>query len=430
MTHTGITSTQSNVAASAVDEYRRARESFFARRGAAWPGTLYDAFDILAPYELQRAEVNGILQAAAALGRIYESAAGLLRRLPDEALVEMGIPVHVLPSVRCSISGVFDPVIGRFDLARTEGGYKLLEYNADVPALIVEAFSINAEVCSDLGCINPNASHERLLSRALKKAVTAGFENVRKRVQQRGKVVVASARGCRRDQDIAQYMCRLLSPLEADHALIESLSVGADGLYDQSGRAIDVLYRIFPLQCIRDGLFRGKRTDLHSEMGGEVLQLVRDRRLALINSPFAFLLECKALQALIWNLCASGHYFGEAERHLIERYMLPTSLDAPVDGTAYVMKPAYGAEGDTVKIMTSEGTVMHNADCTTYADQPMVFQKYVKLPREEIMTEYGVRSLSLLTSCFLISGTPAGICMRAGEAITDESAWVLPVCVA
>jgi len=160
-----------------------------------------------------------------------------------------------------------------------------------------------------------------------------------------------------------------------------------------------------------------------------VLRFVEQRRLAIINAPFSFLLQSKALQAVIWNLFESGQYFAEDERRLIERYMLPTYLDPPADNTAYVVKPVYGAEGDTVKVVTPGGGVVDKSVYTSYSDQVMVYQKYVDLMPSEMMTEYGPRTLHVVTSCFLIAGKPSGICMRAGEAITDESAWVLPVCI-
>jgi len=59
----------------------------------------------------------------------------------------------------------------------------------------------------------------------------------------------------------------------------------------------------------------------------------------------------------------------------------------------------------------------------------MVYQKYEELPRVELMTEHGMQSLSLLTSCFLINGEPVGITVRAGEAVTDYSWRSVPVCV-
>jgi len=225
------------------------------------------------------------------------------------------------------------------------------------------------------------------------------------------------------------YLCRLLDTLSAKYVPIEMLGIDLNGLYDPSGERIDVLYRAFPLQFIRNKIFRRQNACVDAEMEGLLLRLVELRRLAVINPPFAFLLESKALQAVIWNLFESGHYFSHDERGFIAKYMLPTRLDAPESG-AYVIKPIYGAEGDTVAIVNPRIGSISQSACTTHAEQSMVFQKYIQLPTHKIMTEYGPKWLHVVTSCFLVSGRPAGICMRAGEAITDESAWVMPVCIA
>src|SRR5271167_1416018 len=410
-------------------EYRRARLEFFVRHGARWPETLADEFDILAPYPLSRTEAAEILNATTTLARIYERAAQLLRRLSDEALLEMGVPGYLLPTVRCVIPGMPDCVIGRFDLAHTEQGYKLLEFNADVPGFLVEAFSVNAAVCRDAGKEDPNECGERELAQALTDAVQAGIKYVGKIEGEQANVVVTSVGHYRRDTAMAEYLCRLLEAFPAQYAPVESLGIDAEGLYDPSGNRIHVLYRFLRLQLIRNEMFRPRGTSIEPEMGGLVLRFVEQRRLAIINPPFSFLLQSKALQAVIWNLFESGQYFAEEERALIERYMLPTYLDPPADNTAYVVKPVYGAEGDTVKVVTPGGGVVAQSVYTSHSNQPMVYQKYVDLMPSEMMTEYGPRTLHVVTSCFLLAGKASGICMRAGEAITDDSAWVLPVCV-
>src|SRR5271157_2989464 len=181
-----------------LPEYRRARQEFFVRHGARWPETLADEFDILAPCTLSRAEADEILNATASLARIYDRAAQLLRRLSDEALLEMGVPGYLLPTVRCAIPGMADCVIGRFDLARTEHGYKLLEFNADVPGFMVEAFSVNTAVCRHVGKEDPNECGERELAQALTDAVQAGINYVGKIEGEHANVVVTSVGHYRR----------------------------------------------------------------------------------------------------------------------------------------------------------------------------------------------------------------------------------------
>ncbi|HXM33783.1 MAG TPA: glutathionylspermidine synthase family protein, partial [Pyrinomonadaceae bacterium] len=124
-----------------------------------------------------------------------------------------------------------------------------------------------------------------------------------------------------------------------------------------------------------------------------------------------------------------GVYFNPEERFLIEQYFLPTYMHPVFSDEPYVIKPVYGSEGDTLTIIDPRRGEVYRSNTSTYLEQPMVYQKYVELPRVQLMTEDGMRSLRLLTSCFLINGQPVGISVRAGEAITDFSWWSVPICV-
>ena len=80
-------------------------------------------------------------------------------------------------------------------------------------------------------------------------------------------------------------------------------------------------------------------------------------------------------------------------------------------------------------MISDRGRVVCQSSCATHGDEFMVYQRHVDLMPSEMMTEYGPRRLHVVTSAFVLAGKPSGICMRAGRAITDDSAWVLPVCI-
>ena len=414
--------------------YRRDRESFYRRFGALWPGTLLDPYDLLEVYPLSSEEIAAITEAAEAIARIHKRAATLLRTVPDEALLQMGLPRETLNLSRLQIPGMPDTVIGRLDLVKTADGYKMLEFNADTPGLLVETFPINARVCGESGKVDPNRHGETALVAALKSALCAGLEYVGRTEGEQANVVFTSRSTYKRDEDIALYLMGLLalpSGIQKHYVPLELLSGDEQGLYDSNGNQIDVLYRFHPIQFFRGKMFRdnkGWNAEMHD---GELLfDLVSRRRLAIINPPSAFLLGSKAVQSIIWGLFQLGMYFDAEERFLIERYFLPTYMDQVFYDKPYVVKPVYGSEGDTVAIINSRPGEVFRSNNSTYLEQPMVYQKYVELPRVEIMTEDGLRSLRLLTSCFLIDGQPVGISLRAGEAITDFSWWSVPICVA
>ncbi len=376
------------------------------------------------------------MQAAAGIATIYKRTASLLRTLPDQALLEMGLPSVVLKVVRCSLSGTPHTVFGRLDFARTLDGYKLLEFNADNPGLVVETFAVNRAICLEAGRIDANDGAEQVLIDVLRDAVGAGRDYVRVEPSQRASVVVTASGRYSSDTGVARYLCSLLEqgdPSFARHVALEELSIDGDGLYDQSGERIDVLFRVTPLQFLEGRLSRRGTANRSLDAGGEadsgtaLFDLVERRRLALINPPCALLLESKALQVVIWNLFETGTYFNKPECSLIEKYMLPTYLDPPSSGEPYVVKPALGAAGDTVAVVNPLTGSITRAAGTTYANEIKVYQRYVELPELAALTELGPRLLRTVSSCFLVGGLPLGVCMRAGGVITEESAWVVPV---
>jgi len=355
---------------------------------------------------------------AAAISRVHQRTATLLQTVPDDTLLQMGLPPATLDLSRLQIKGMCDCVIGRLDLVKVNHDYKLLEFNADTPGMVIETFPINAAVCDVAEQVDPNAEGKFAIAAALENAIRAGLSYVGKSSDQPANVVFAAHSTYERDKDVTNYLMNLIdlpAHVQKQYVSLEELRADEDGLYDPAGNVIDVLYRFQPLQFFCATSF--------------VSDLVLQTKLAIINPPGAFVLSNKAVQAIVWNLFELGKYFTDEEQSLIERHFLPTYMD-PVFSDRYVVKPVYGDDGDSITIMDGEQRVLSRSSTSTYMDQPMVYQEYVELPRVELMTENGMQSLRMLTSCFLIDEKPIGICLRAGESITDFNWWYLPVCVA
>ena len=409
--------------------YCRARRLFFDLYGQRWPITLADAFDLLEVYPLPASEVNEIREVTSSLAELFAKVFALLESASGDVLTHLGVPDRWKGIAKSRIPGLSPCVIGRFDLARTNEGYKLLEFNADAPGLLVEAFSVNSAVCRHGQNIDPNEGAERVLADALGTAIKAALAHLEKSAGAETNIVVSAWGNAPRDQAIASYLRDLLHPIPAISIPVEQIQIDDLGLFTLGGKAIDVLVRAFPLNSIGGNGFRHRAKVRTWETETQLARLIADKRVALMNPPAAFLLGSKALQALIWGLYEEGRYFQEQDRKLIARCMVPVYLDPPEDGTACAVKPIYGSEGDSVRLLDTSQKVISASLDTTCLDQPMVYQKYLELPCKELMTEYGPRKLHLVTSCFVVGGVPSAICIRAGELITNELAWVMPVCI-
>lgn len=372
--------------------------------------------------------------------------APLLARCPGDTYRAMGLPEALHASVRARIPGLAETVLGRLDLVRTPRGYALLEFNTDVPGLFVEAFDVNRIVCMDARMPDANHGCESQLAHGLESAIAFALDHLGLGSNaRRPRVAFAAAQGSLRDLDLARYLAGLAhlpsdagaqvppgaAAVEVDTGVcaIEDLQADGDGLYASDGARIDVLFRLCPLLAFPFKRLRGAggacgSTWIH------LLDLVERRRLVLINPPSAGLLNSKAVQAVIWNLHRSGQFFDPAEHALVEQHVLPSYLD-PVFGDApHVVKPACGRGGDTVRIVRGRQPASGQAAGTSYAGQPMVYQQYAPLPTARWMTEDGRRRLHVVASCFAVNWEPAGICLRAGGPVTDESAWHVPMSVA
>ena len=146
------------------------------------------------------------------------------------------------------------------------------------------------------------------------------------------------------------------SGLNAVYAPLSDLRYTEDGLLvEHDGRLspVDLLYRLHPLTNFiydidTDGFPTGLRT----------LELINEKKLALINPPSSLLAQSSTTEALIWSLHEEGVFYSEEENETIAKYMLPTYLHNPFHGkAAYVTKPIFGREGGAVTIYDVAGNV-------------------------------------------------------------------------
>ncbi|MBM7700586.1 glutathionylspermidine synthase [Kurthia huakuii] len=105
------------------------------------------------------------------------------------------------------------------------------------------------------------------------------------------------------DRETVRY---LATAVDAPFIPLEQLQIERGvGLFDAYGQKIDVLYRqTFPIESLIDDV-----DQQGNPIGQWLLELVAQQKVALINPPSAFLLQNKAVQAIIWALYEQRHPF-------------------------------------------------------------------------------------------------------------------------
>jgi len=418
--------------------YREVRRSYFDRFPAFWatlPGEELEEYAVLGAFELAPEQVSELRTAATRLYQLLQRQVYMLQQADERALLDIGIPRLAVPYCQTIIPGMPGMMCGRFEFAWTEQGPKLLELNAETPTFVVELFQINSQFCADFGLSDPNQQARAQLARAVHTSILAGIAWLKPRRWKRASVVFSAYADSKEEYNTAEFYRRLPGLAQkfayrTSFCRLEDLRVTDDCLVTADGRQIDVLYKMYPTEyLIEDSAPDG------TPVGLALLDLVRRRRLAVLNPPSAFVLQSKALMALLWaaHLSRSDLFLPE-EHDWLERYVPPTYFAAcdsqgkPHFPGPYVVKPVYGREGVSIAIRRGSEILEKSPD-DLYDDQLMIYQQYLPLPRATILTEAGATEVNLVHNCFVVAGEPSAIGIRGSrKLILDDNAYFIPVC--
>ncbi|MED1405930.1 glutathionylspermidine synthase family protein [Bacillus mycoides] len=403
-----------------MSQYIKKRKEFYSNYPHFWSDLYECEYSLFHVFPITEQTMKQLQVATERMGKIFFKTARILRNLSNEQLLELGFPTASLPFIR--LKGMYpESVISRFDFALTEDNrIKMLEFNSDTPTFIVECFQMNGKVCEELGYDDPNANQERLLSSGITKAVmefTKGMENPN--------VVFTAHLEHIEDWNTTMYLSGLCH-VENKVMPMTELRITDDALVDRDGVPIDVLYRqTYPIE----DLIEDQDPETGDLVGVELLQLVKEGKLFIINPLSAFLLQPKSIQCLIWGLAEEGAFYTSEEQKWIKEYMLPTYLepDLFLGKSPFVQKPSFGREGDTITIRDKDTNIMIRNAHETYKSSLPIFQKYTELPVVFLETEKGIEKLSYVFGAFLIAGKASSIGIRAGEKITGNESYYLPV---
>lgn len=397
--------------------FKEERQQFYASMERFWPNLYGEEYALYDVYELTKKQITAIQLATERAGQIFFKTAQLLRNVDDETLLEMGYPAETLAFLRLKTTNT-ETVIARFDFIEHNGIYKCIELNADTPTFIKELFFVNERICHHFNKSNPNTQMEERLKRV-----------VQANIPQQAHVVFTAHDAHIEDYYTALYLMQFVPG--AKFTPLNQLQIRRGvGLYDENSQRIDVLYRqTFPIEnALQDVDAAG------NPIGRWLLELVEQQLVTIINPPSAFLLQNKAVQAIIWGLYEERHAFFTAQEHeWIATYFLPTYLDEGIlrsKGIPYVKKPVFGREGDTVEIYNAKGQ-LQIADChTSYKQYTNIYQQYISQPKATFQSEKGVQTGEVLIGSFLLNGRAGAVGVRVGGMITDNLSYYWPVVVA
>lgn len=408
--------------------YSKQRLKFYSQ----FPNFFYDFEDLeYALYdvmELQKEKIDEIYYATNMLWQIFLKVGKQFKHLTDEQLFALGIRSEMMPYIELDYLQQ-QSILARFDFICTEeGDIKCLELNGETPFLVQETFEMNEQLCQHFRLENPNdvSALQKTLSGALFAAMHY-LHDVKK-----PKVVIT---GKTAEEDFEEYcqvnFLKTCVPFDVEYVPIQKLIIFSKdtpsvtrGLYTPSMERIDILYRpAHPVEFLIDDIASdGER------IGLQLLELVKDRKLAIINAPAAYVLQSKILLWLIWERKNDPLLFNAEERSAINKYMLPTYLSAEpfvAEGMPFVKKPVYSREGNTVEIYAGDGSKTNASAYTHYDDNLFIYQQYVEMPSINIQQTDSFHSKKWLIGSFIADNRACGLSCRVGNQITEwDSHWL------
>ncbi|WP_026888053.1 glutathionylspermidine synthase family protein [Clostridium beijerinckii] len=319
----------------------------------------------------------------------------------------LGIPeeLYKLVSTSCTTSLC---ALGRIDFViDNNGDLKILEFNSETPAGLVEAIGLNSIIKEKLNIKheNPNVN----LKEHIKKSFFHILEELKKIKKVKNIAVITS--WYYEDIYTSNLIAEILKQLNEYNVIfgnVYDLKVSENKIY-LYGDEIDAIYRHYPLDWF----------SCEDEMKKVIEPLSSGNY--LINPGYTLITQSKALFAVVYELVRKK-FFSRDDETFILKYIPYTCLE-PDDVLSfdYVTKPYLSREGSGVMLSYTE--MNKKSDDMVFQNRinikPLYSNIYSTMKNES-------KYLFPVIGMYITGDIPSGVFTRMGEFITDKNA----MCVA
>ena len=369
-----------------------------ALRGMGWDWAAEDAFVRYVAHEavvLAEAEADALLAATDTLYSMIVEA--WPDELPDDLLRLFHIPENLWALVRHSWADERHwHLYGRFDLAQTPDGPKLIEFNADTATSIPEAAVVQWAALKAAGypddAAQANGLYEALVGqlrhwRELNDDLDPTLLLIYLPDAPEDEANCAVLAEAAREAGFAPHLCPAddmqLSVVGEERGIWAMLP---DGRRQRFG----FLLKLVPWEILA--------TD-EPELTADLADLLRTRDVVVANPAYTLLFQSKAILAWLWQVYP--HH--------------PLLLEASLQplGGHHVRKPLFGREGQNVAVL--DGSRVLQEAPGDYAPQATVYQRWVELPTDTPGHSYQAGVFWAGEGCAISFRRESGIIHNASE---------------
>jgi glutathionylspermidine synthase len=347
---------------------------------------------------VSEADVEAYYNAANELFEMYVAAAQHV--IDRERFAELGIPANLIDLIRASWDDDRNiHLYGRFDLAMTDQGVKLIEFNADTATCLPETAVVQ------YAHLLANQLDESRQFNAVYETLVGQFRYLREQNADLDPSLLLSTmrdeegNGIPEDDANAALIAEAAREAGFDTAIayVDTVEFSSDeGIYRQdpfSGRFIryDYWFKLVPWEYVAE-----EEPDLCALL----TQAARNRRTLVLNPAYTLLFQSKYILKILWELYPNHPLLLRTETQ-------------PLTGEPSVEKVLFGREGANVRILEANGQVRQAAE-GEYGDYPKIYQQYVSFPTDAAGHTY--------QAGVFYAGEPCGLGFRRGGLILDNGA--------
>lgn len=315
----------------------------------------------------------------------------------------LGIPEELYKLVSTSFTSVLC-ALGRIDFAvDNNGDLKILEFNSETPAGLVEAIGLNSIIKEKLNIKydNPNVN----LESDIRKSIFSILEELKKSKEIKNIAVVTS--WYYEDIYTSNLIVEILKELNEYNIIfgnIYDMQVANNKVY-LYGERIDAIYRHYPLDWF-----------YYEDEMKKIIEPLNAGNY-LINPGHTLITQSKALLAVIHEL-ARKKFFSHDDENFILKYIPYTCLEPDSKlSPDCVVKPYLSREGAGVEL--SYDGIGEEAEDTVYQNRVNIRPLYTDIYstiKEESKYQFPVIGV------YVTGDRPSGLFTRMGDFITNKNA--------
>ena len=299
---------------------------------------------------------------------------------------DIGIPFNLVEQIKETWENdVHWHLYGRFDFAGGIDGkpIKLLEFNADTPTALFETAIVQWAMLKQNGLEEEsqfNSLYESLVDNFKRLVTLEESVDTFEELYDGWKFLFTSIKENAEEENTVKLLQHIAreAGFVTEFAYIDEVEFSQEDGVVYQGEEYELWFKLIPWEDIAM-----EEPDLAMLLGN----IIQNQKAIIFNPAYTLMFQSKGILKILWDLYPN------------HPLLLESSFEA-LEDQKQVVKPVFGREGGSVKILNPDGSTLSEAE-GDYDNHKMVYQTYSELPTDEAGASYQAGLFYVYESCAL-----------------------------